>query len=77
MAIGFVLITAASGKGVLINDKLHKIPEIVEHHPLLGEYDFIAKIETDGFENLGKIVMDKIRTIPGVMDTKTLMGIHF
>ncbi|MBN2600112.1 MAG: Lrp/AsnC ligand binding domain-containing protein, partial [Candidatus Thermoplasmatota archaeon] len=50
---------------------------IIELHPLFGEYDLIAKIEADDFESLGDIVVNKIRSIEGVIDTKTLTGTKF
>ncbi|MFQ5883681.1 MAG: Lrp/AsnC ligand binding domain-containing protein [Thermoplasmata archaeon] len=77
MAIGFVLISTAPAKEHDVYEKLRTVPEIVELHPLFGEYDLIAKIEADDFNVLGQIVVDKIRTIPGVIDTKTLTGIRF
>ncbi len=77
MAIGFVLISTAPGKEHEVYDALKKIKEIVELHPLFGEYDLIAKIEAKDFNELGKIVVDQIRNIPGVIDTKTLTGIKF
>jgi len=51
-----------------------KIPEIIELLPLFGEYDLIAKIEAEYFEKLGEVVVSKIRSIEGVIDTKTLTG---
>jgi len=77
MAIGFVLISTAPGKEHEVYDELRKIKEIIELHPLFGEYDLIAKIEARDFNELGKIVVDQIRNIPGVIDTKTLTGIKF
>ncbi len=77
MAIGFVLISTAPGKEHEVYDTLKKIKEIVELHPLFGEYDLIAKVEAKDFNELGKIVVDQIRNIPGVIDTKTLTGIKF
>ncbi|MDP8011276.1 MAG: Lrp/AsnC ligand binding domain-containing protein [Thermoplasmata archaeon] len=77
MAIGFVLISTAPGKEHEVYDELRKIKEIIELHPLFGEYDLIAKIEAKDFNELGKIVVDQIRNIPGVIDTKTLTGIKF
>ncbi|MDI6707823.1 MAG: Lrp/AsnC ligand binding domain-containing protein [Candidatus Thermoplasmatota archaeon] len=77
MAIGFVLISTAPAKEHDVYNELLKIPEIVELHPLFGEYDLIAKVEAEDFNALGEIVIDKIRTIPGVIDTKTLTGIKF
>ena len=77
MAIGFVLINAAPAHEHEVYNKLSKVPEIIELHPLFGEYDLIAKIESEDFNQLGQIVVDKIRTIKGVIDTKTLTGIKF
>jgi len=56
-------------------NKLSKIPEIIELHPLFGEYDFIAKIEAKDYESIGQVIIHKIRTIEGIIDTKTLTGI--
>ena len=67
MAIGFVLISAAPAREHDVYNKLSKVPEIIELHPLFGEYDLIAKIE----------FVNKIRSIDGVIDTKTLTGTKF
>jgi DNA-binding Lrp family transcriptional regulator len=77
MAVGFVLISAAPSKEHEVYNHLLKVPEIVELHPLFGEYDLIAKIEGTDFDTLGAIIVNKIRTIDGVMDTKTLTGTRF
>ncbi|AGB04440.1 transcriptional regulator [Aciduliprofundum sp. MAR08-339] len=77
MAIGFVLISTAPGKEHEVYNELKKIPEIIELHPLFGEFDLIAKLETKDFNQLGEIVVEKIRMIEGVIDTKTLTGIKF
>ena len=55
MAIGFVLITIAPTHEHDISTKLSKVSEIVELHPLFGEYDLLAKIEAENFDNLGAI----------------------
>jgi len=77
MAIGFVLINVAPAHEHEIYNKLSKIPQIVELHPLFGEYDLIAKIDAADFEELGTIIVNKIRSITGVLDTKTLTGLTF
>jgi len=70
MAIGFVLINVAPAHEHEVYNKLSKIPQIVELHPLFGEYDLIAKIDAADFEELGTIIVNKIRAITGVLDTK-------
>jgi len=74
MAIGYVLINTAPAYEHEVYTKLSKVPEIVEVHPLFGEFDIIAKIEAEDFERLGNLVVNKIRSIKGVIDTKTLTG---
>ncbi len=75
LAVGFVLISTVPGKEHQVYNELLKIKEIVELHPLFGEFDLIAKLETKDFTELGQIVIDKIRMIDGILDTKTLTGI--
>ena len=77
MAIGFVLISTAPTKEHEVFNELTNVREIVELHQLFGEYDLIAKIEANDFNVLGEIVVDKIRSVNGVIDTKTLTGIKF
>ena len=77
MAISFILISIAPAKEHDVYNKLSKALEIIELHPLFGEYDLIGKIEAENFENIEDIVLNKIRTIDGVIDTKTLTGTKF
>ena len=44
---------------------------------LFGEYDLIAKVETGDFYDLGQVVVQKIRTVEGVIDTQTHPGTTF
>ncbi|MCL4420694.1 MAG: Lrp/AsnC ligand binding domain-containing protein [Candidatus Thermoplasmatota archaeon] len=75
MSIAFVLISTVPGKEHEVYNKISKINYVTEVHPLFGEYDLIAKIDAKDYSELGKIVLDQIRTIDGVIDTKTLTGI--
>ena len=77
MEIGFVLMHVSPSHEHEVFNKLSKIPEIIELHPLFGEYDLIAKIEAEDYESIGQIIIHKIRTIDGIIDTKTLTGIKF
>lgn len=77
MTIGFVLIKAAPGFEHKVYNKLLKISEIVKLYPLLGEHDFIAKVEVDSYDKISSVAVKKIRSIEGVIKTKTLMGPKF
>jgi DNA-binding Lrp family transcriptional regulator len=73
--VGFVLIRVSPQFESEAFNKLSKLPEMNELHPLFGEYDIIAKIQADDYESIGEIIIYKIRTIDGIIDTKTLTGI--
>ncbi len=75
MAIGFVTINIIPGREYEVYNKLVKISQIIELHPLFGEYDLIAKIEAEDYESFGQIIIKKIRTVDDIIDTKTLIGI--
>ena len=77
MSIGFVLIKAAPALEYEVYNKLSKIQDIIDLQPLFGEYDLIAKIEAEDFEKLGEIVIKNIRSLKGVIVTKTLTGARF
>ncbi len=77
MITNFVLIQTKPGKECNVYDDLLKIPEIIEYHQLFGEYDLIAKIEAENIEKAGQIIIEKIRTIKNVIDTKTLLGLNW
>lgn len=74
MAMGFALLSISPLHEKEVYENLKQTPEIVEVHPLFGEYDILLKIETNDIDSIGKIVINKIRSIKGVTDTKTLIG---
>ena len=74
MATGFALLSISPLYEKEVYKKLKDASEIIEVHPLFGEYDILLKIETMDIDSIGEIVINKIRTIKGVTDTKTLIG---
>jgi DNA-binding Lrp family transcriptional regulator len=41
-------------------------------HTVFGEYDIVMAVQDRDFNSIGQIVIDKVRSIPGVEDTMTL-----
>lgn len=74
MATGFALLSISPLYEKEVYKKLKNTSEIIEVHPLFGEYDILLKIETVDIDSIGEIVISKIRSIKGVTDTKTLIG---
>jgi len=74
MAIGFALLSISPLHEKNVFETLNSINEITEVHPLFGEYDILLKIEADNIDFIGDVIINKIRSIKGVVDTKTLIG---
>lgn len=74
MAIGFALLSISPLYEKTVFEELKRIPEIIEVHPLFGEYDILLKIECPDIDSIGDIVIKKIRSRKGIVDTKTLIG---
>ena len=72
MTIGFVLINVSPGTEKKVYDTMMKCDEIQELYPLFGDYDLIAKVQASDYEGLSEIVINKIRALKGVIETKTL-----
>ncbi len=76
MSVAFILVSTVPGKEQEVYNKISKVNYVVEIHPLFGEYDLIVKLDAKDYSELGKVVVEQIRTIDGVIDTKTLTGIN-
>jgi DNA-binding Lrp family transcriptional regulator len=72
-----VLITTATGKEHSVLEQLRTIPGLSEVHQLFGQFDYIVRMETKDYDVLCDEVIGKIRTIPGVTSTRTLICARF
>jgi len=74
MATGFALLSISPLHEKEVYEALNTMPEISEVHPLFGEYDILVKIECGDIDTIGEVVIKKIRSLIGIVDTKTLIG---
>ena len=74
MAIGFVLITTLPGKEESVRNALDGISMVTNRWMLFGEYDIIARVQADEEFALTRCIVEDIRVLPGIADTKTLIG---
>lgn len=74
MATGFALLTISPLNEKAVYEALRNIEQVIEIHPLFGEYDILVKIESKDIDSIGETVIKKIRSLKGVVDTKTLIG---
>ncbi len=76
MVIAFVLISCDLGIEENVISELKTIQGIKEIFVTFGVYDILVKAEAENFETLrDTIITWKIRKIPGIRSTLTLMAI--
>ena len=76
MVIGYILVNTKPNMEKRTYLGLRALKEVKEIYPLFGEYDIILKMEARNFEELGSFVIKKVRSLPGVLDTKTLPAVQ-
>ena len=75
----FVLMNVAARKEYRLIDKLSDLEEVKEIHSVHGNVDVLAKIIlkrnllSSDAETIGQFVHEKIRQLPGVISTQTLI----
>jgi DNA-binding Lrp family transcriptional regulator len=73
MAKAFVLFRCESGRDNSVISDLKRINSVKEAHGTFGTYDVIAKLESDNESELRFDLTKKIRNIPNIRSTLTLM----
>ncbi|MED5308521.1 MAG: Lrp/AsnC ligand binding domain-containing protein [Candidatus Thermoplasmatota archaeon] len=74
MAIGFVLITTEPGQEKMVRGRLEEVELVTSGWMLFGEYDLIARVQADNEYDLTRCIVEEIRPMEGIVDTKTLIG---
>jgi DNA-binding Lrp family transcriptional regulator len=73
MIKAYVLVVTTPGatRGVL--NTIKEIPGVVEIHEVMGPYDIVVEIEVQSLSDVPPILSDKIRTVPGIESTTSLV----
>lgn len=71
--LAYVLMALKECNEQEIVDKLRDLKEVEEANVLFGEWDLIVKVETQNADSLGTFMMDKIRKIPEVKLSSTMI----
>ncbi len=57
-------------------ERINEIPEIVEAHHISGKYSILIKAYTKNNENLKKLIVEEIQTIPEITNTETFVSLE-
>ena len=74
MAVGFVLITTEPGKEISVREKVAEIDCVKGIWVVFGSFDCFVKVEADEESDLTEAIVQGIRSVPGIVDTRTLIG---
>lgn len=69
----YIQISTDSTRDAAIQKLIRKMPNCTYADRVFGDWDIIALFEVGSAEELGKLIVGKIRGIPGVKITKTLV----
>jgi DNA-binding Lrp family transcriptional regulator len=71
--LAYVLFKVSSGTEREVAQKLAEFDEVLQADIIFGEYDVVAKMSTKDLDALENFVSEKIRTVPNVLVTSTMI----
>ncbi|MAK24712.1 MAG: AsnC family transcriptional regulator [Acidimicrobiaceae bacterium] len=74
LAVGFVLITTQPGEEVAVREAVSKIECVKGIWVVFGNFDCFVKVEADDESELTGAIVQGIRSVPGIVETRTLIG---
>ena len=77
MAVGYVLLNVVPGKEHDVYLSLKDLESVADVTVLFGDYDLTVKLVAEDLSSIATAVVESIRQIPGILDSKTLAGAEF
>ncbi len=74
MAVGYVLVNVTPGMEIEAYNTIKGMENVDDITVLFGDYDLIVKLVADDLGTIAKTVVETIRPVTGVLNTKTLAG---
>ncbi|HET6316652.1 MAG TPA: Lrp/AsnC ligand binding domain-containing protein [Chloroflexota bacterium] len=73
MITAIILIHAEPGQTASAGESLAKLANVAEVYSVTGEYDLVAIVRVDQYEQMAEVVPQRIAALPGIARTHTLM----
>ena len=74
MAVGYVLVNVTPGMEIEAYNTIKSLENVDDITVLFGDYDLIVKLVAENLASISKTVVETIRPVEGVINTKTLAG---
>jgi DNA-binding Lrp family transcriptional regulator len=78
MVEAFVLVKVGTGEQLnfakTAKEEIARIDGVIEVFGVFGRYDLIAHVRAQTLDGLSRVIVDKIRSTSGVVDTESLIS---
>jgi DNA-binding Lrp family transcriptional regulator len=76
MIQAYILIQTEVGKAAVVAQQISDIPGVTSSEDVTGPYDVIVRAEAGSVDELGKLVVAKVQSVPGITRTLTCPVVH-
>jgi len=73
MIKAYVLVVTNPGATKDVVAAIHNVKGVKEMHEVMGPYDIVIELQVESLSEVPPILSDKIRTIPGIESTTSLV----
>jgi DNA-binding Lrp family transcriptional regulator len=73
MIKAYVLVVTNPGETRNVVAAVSAVEGVVELHEVMGPYDIVIEIEVESLKDVPPILSDKIRSVPGIESTTSLV----
>ena len=73
MPSAIIILNADIGRENEVAENISKIPGVESSHVVYGVYDIVAKVSADSNDRLDSVIIERIRQVPFVRSTLTLI----
>lgn len=75
MVCGYVFISTDLGEALRVMEEVSKIENIKSACAVTGVFDIIAHFNVEKVSDIGTVVVDKVHSIQGVVETQTAISV--
>jgi DNA-binding Lrp family transcriptional regulator len=76
MPSAYILVNCTLGSEEKIINEISKLPDVKEVRGTYGVHDIFVKVKSDNTETMNHTITNKIRKVPGITSTVTLVVIE-
>jgi len=76
MVQAYILVQTEVGKAAEVAIRISELQGVTQAEDVTGPYDVIVRAEAENVDDLGRLVVAKIQSVPGITRTLTCPIVH-